>query len=89
MSKPYRVLIEPAAWSQIMALDVKQQSRVVEAIEALEENARPSGVVKLSGADNLYRVRTGDYRIIYQIDADVLVVIVVKVGHHRDVYRER
>ncbi len=72
-----------------MALDAKQQSRVVEAIESLERNARPSGVVKLSGSDDLYRVRAGDYRIVYQIEDAKLIVLIIKVGHRRDVYRER
>ena len=72
-----------------MALDAKQQSRVVETIEALERNARPSGVAKLSGSDDLYRLRVGDYRIVYQIEDAKLIVLIVKVGHRRDVYRER
>lgn len=89
MNNEYRVLINPAAWAQIMALDAKQQARVVETIESLEQNARPSGVVKLAGNDDLYRVRVGDYRIVYQVQDAQLLVLIVKVGHRRDVYRDR
>ncbi len=54
---------------------------------SLAEEPRPDGVKKLAGSDDLYRVRVGDYRIIYQIrDATVLVVI-IRVGHRGDVYR--
>jgi len=56
-------------------------------MEALTRNPRPHGVKKLSGEQNLYRIRAGDYRIIYQIRDKELVVLVLKLGHRRDVYR--
>jgi mRNA interferase RelE/StbE len=57
-------------------------------IEALGDNPRPMGSEKLSGQER-YRVRQGVYRIVYEIQDEALVIIVVKVGHRRDVYRER
>jgi mRNA interferase RelE/StbE len=61
--------------------------RLVRRLEALEDNPRPRGVEKLSGVDELYRVRVGTYRIVYAIRDRELVVIVVRIGHRRDVYR--
>jgi mRNA interferase RelE/StbE len=63
------------------------RKRVSEAIDSLEENPRPSGVKKLKGSKELYRLRVGDYRIIFAIRDQELLVIVVNAGHRRDVYR--
>jgi len=57
------------------------------AIDDLEQNARPSGCVKLAGEPDLYRIRVGDYRIIYQVNDLKLTVLVLAIGHRRDVYR--
>ena len=64
------------------------QVRIAHVIDSLGVNPRPRGVVKLSANENLYRVRTGDYRIIYSIEDDVLIVLVVALGHRREVYRK-
>lgn len=61
--------------------------RIRAATEALGENPRPEGVTKLAGTDDLWRVRVGDFRVVYMIADDVLVVTVVRIGHRRDVYR--
>jgi len=63
------------------------QTLLKDAIRNLSETPRPPGVKKLSGEDNLYRIRIRNYRVIYQIQNDVLLVLVVAVGHHRDIYR--
>ncbi len=85
----YRIEIKASARKEIAALPRRDQRRVVGAIEALAEEPRPQGVRKLIGAEDAYRVRVGDYRIVYQIRDDVLIVFVVRVGHRRDVYRRR
>lgn len=56
-------------------------------MESLAVNPRPHGTKKLVGLDQLFRVRVGDYRIVYQIQDDKLVVLVVGIGHRKDVYR--
>lgn len=56
-------------------------------IDNLASNARPAGCVKLSGTPDLYRIRVGDYRIIYQVKDDARTVLVLSVGHRRDIYR--
>ncbi len=61
--------------------------RIVRKLVALEDDPRPPGVEKLAGVDDLYRVRVGTYRIVCAIRERELVVIVVRIGHRRDVYR--
>ncbi len=85
----YRVEIKASAVKEIAALPKRAQRRVVSAIDALADDPRPDGVRKLAGSEDVYRVRVGDYRIVYQIFDDVLIVHVVRVGHRRDVYRRR
>jgi mRNA interferase RelE/StbE len=84
----YRVLIKPSAYKEIETVGQKKdRRRIVSRIQALAENPRPYGCEKLSGQFDRYRVREGNYRIVYSIDDDKLLVDVVKVGHRKDVYR--
>lgn len=84
----YRVLIKPSAAKEIEKIARKRdRQRVVAKIESLADEPRPAGVRKLSGRER-YRLRQGEYRIVYSVEDDVLIVYVVKVGHRRDVYRE-
>jgi mRNA interferase RelE/StbE len=82
----YDVLIEPVARRALGKLPRDVQARLMARIEALSINPRPSGVVKLSGHE-AYRIRVGDYRVIYAMVDDRLLVLVVDVGNRRDVYR--
>ncbi len=85
--RQYRIELTKAAERDLRALPTNVLKRVDARILSLAEEPRPDGVKKLAGSDDLYRVRVGDYRIIYQIrDATVLVVI-IRVGHRGDVYR--
>jgi mRNA interferase RelE/StbE len=84
----YEVLIKPAVLRQTKKLDLPTQIAVQEAIDSLVDDPRPEGCTKLKGAENLYRIRVAkNYRIIYEIQDKKLIVIVVKVGHRREVYR--
>ena len=85
--KTYSVLTDHRAQKEIKKLDKDAQRRIVTKIESLATNPRPSGVDKLEDNDELYRVRVGDYRMIYQIKDRELIVLVVRVGHRREVYR--
>jgi len=85
----YRVEIKGSAVKEIAALPKREQRRVVSAIEALSGDPRPEGVRKLTGIEDAYRLRVGDYRVVYQISDDVLTVFVVRVGHRKDVYRRK
>jgi mRNA interferase RelE/StbE len=82
----YRVEILPAVERQLRRIDSGARRRIDAAILALAGDPRPHGCRKLSGSE-AYRVRAGDYRILYEIEDAVLRVLVVKVGHRRDVYR--
>ena len=82
----YRVLIKRSAAKEIEALPLKDRRRVVTKIQDLGAYPRAEGCEKLSGEEK-YRVRQGDYRILYEITDTELIVTVVKVGNRRDVYR--
>ena len=82
----YRVLIKPSAVKEIEDLPKRDRSRVVQRIQRLSLEPRRPGSEKLSGEEK-YRVRQGQFRIVYAIDDAERTVLVVKVGHRRDVYR--
>ena len=84
----YSVFFVPVAEKQIEQLQKRDRQRVVAAIRALADDPRPRGCEKLSTLEK-YRIRVGDYRVVYTIDDRIVRVVVVKVGHRRDVYRDR
>lgn len=81
----YNVLVKRSAAKEIEALQLKDRRRVVAKIQALARDPRPPGCEMLTGAET-YRLRQGDYRILYEIVDRDLIVTVVKVGNRRDVY---
>ena len=84
----YRLLIKPSAAKEIEALGQKKdRQRIVNRIGALASEPRPAGCEKLAGEQERYRVRQGQFRIVYGIDDASRTVEVVKVGHRREVYR--
>ncbi len=83
----YKILISKSAEKELDYFTENILVRVLKSIRKLEINPRPAGCKKLKGNDEtLYRIRTGDYRIIYSIDDKILIVDIRKVGHRRDVY---
>ena len=82
----YELLLRPSVEKDLKKIPAADLRRILVRIEALREDPRPPGSVKLSG-EEYYRVRQGDYRIVYEILDDKLIVTVVKVGHRRDIYR--
>jgi len=84
----YRLLIKPSAAKEIEAVDQKKdRQRIVAGIRLLADDPRPPGCEKLAGKDDRYRIRVGRYRVIYSVGDEELVVVVVWVGHRKDVYR--
>jgi mRNA interferase RelE/StbE len=83
----YQIEVVKQAAKQFKALPDLVQQRIAPRIDALAIDPRGLGSVKLAGAENLYRIRVGDYRIIYSIEDDLLVILVVKIAHRREVYR--
>jgi mRNA interferase RelE/StbE len=84
---PYQVEFSRQADRQFRNLPPQIQQRLKSRIDSLAATPRPHGSEKLSGADQFYRIRVGDYRIVYAVEDNRLLVLVVKVGHRREVYR--
>ena len=82
----YKLLIKPSAARELEALPARNRSRIVAKIQGLSTNPRPPGSEKLSGEEK-YRLRQGDYRILYSIEDASAMVTIVKIGHRREVYR--
>jgi mRNA interferase RelE/StbE len=81
----YRIELRPAALTALRKIDPQDRGRIQGAIALLGEDPRPPGAKALQGRDGL-RVRVGNYRIIYSVLDDVLLIVVVTLGHRRDVY---
>jgi mRNA interferase RelE/StbE len=82
----YRIVIKKSAAKEIEKIQKQDRIRIVEKIRSLSSDPRPSGSKKLSGKEK-YRIRQGNFRILYQVIDDALVINVVKVGHRRDIYK--
>ncbi|MDE0700813.1 MAG: type II toxin-antitoxin system RelE/ParE family toxin [Acidimicrobiaceae bacterium] len=85
----YSVEIARRAIKSIAGLPPKEQRRIQAAIDLLANEPRPPNCVALSGEESVYRVRVGDYRILYEVIDTRLLIHVIRVGHCRDVYRPR
>ena len=83
----YRVVWRRSAERELRDLPRDRIARVVALVSELAENPRPDGSRKLSGSERTYRIRSGDYRVVYTVEDDRLVIEVVRIGHRRDVYR--
>ena len=83
----YRVTLAPLAARQLHKLDPPVRRRIQAAIELLADNPRPPTATRLVGGSGEWRVRTGDYRIVYELLDNILLVLVLAVGHRREVYR--
>ncbi len=83
----YRVVLTPAADRQLSKMTRDAREMVAAALVALGINPRPPGCTELTAAENLWRVRVRQYRVLYQIQDDRLIVVVVKIGDRKDVYR--
>lgn len=85
----YEVTLAPAAARQLRKFDPQVRRRVQAVIELLADDPRPPAATRLVGGAGEWRVRTGDYRIIYEIEEDRLLVLVLNVGHRREIYQRR
>jgi len=82
----YKILIKPSAIKELNKIPKKELPKITDKIQALSKDPRSPGYEKLA-AQNVYRIRQDSYRIIYEIEDDKLIIIVIKVDHRRDVYR--
>ena len=85
----YTVHLSPAAARQLRKIDPPARRRLQAAIELLSQDPGPQGAKKLVGGDGEWRVRTGDYRVVYDIDDGILLILVIAVGHRREIYQRR
>ena len=84
----YEIIITKSIQKQLDNLPNNIQERVYDKISQLAEEPRPDGVVKLKGYDNEYRIRIGDYRLVYEIQDEQLIVLLLQCKHRRDVYKK-
>jgi mRNA interferase RelE/StbE len=84
----HSIEFDSAADEELEALPKNLNARIIKAILLLADNPRPRGCKKLKGEQNAYRIRIGDYRVIYEVYDDVLVVLVIRVAHRREVYKD-
>ena len=85
----WEVRFKPSALREFRDLPGNVQTRIGTRLDSLSADPRPPGVQKLEGGEDFYRVRVGDYRVIYAIETPARVVLIVKIGHRGDVYRRR
>ena len=83
----YAVELLPSAAKALSNLEAGIRRRIARRIDRLAADPRGGGAVKLRGADDVWRARVGDYRIVYQVEDERLVILVIRIGHRREVYR--
>lgn len=83
----YKVYLERAAEQDLKRLSARNFQRIIPCIKALAENPRPIGCRKISGSRNDWRIRVGDYRVIYEVEDEEKVVRIMRVRHRRESYR--
>ena len=85
----WQIVVKASAAKELASLGNKQdRQRIVQAISALAQDPRPPGCEKLSGQADLYRVRIGSFRVVYEIIDSQVVITVMKVGHRKNIYRK-
>jgi mRNA interferase RelE/StbE len=83
----YEIILERRARKHLTALDPPVRRRVTTCIDELAAEPRPPGVIEVKGRPGVLRIRAGDYRILYEVRDQQLVVLVIDVGHRREIYR--
>ena len=85
----YKVLWKQSARKELKKLDKQTIRRILDAVEKLTDNPYVPGCKKLVGSKSIYRIRTGDYRIVYDVQSAMLTIEIIKVGHRREIYRQK
>ncbi len=83
----YRIAVKRSAAKALKNIPNPDRKRMIEKIDSLAENLPNPEITKLKGNNPFHKIRTGDYRIIYEVQQEVLVILIVKVGHRKDIYR--
>lgn len=82
----YKIQVKKSAAKELCKIPQKDLAKIVDKIERLATNPHPTGSIKLTNQEK-YRIRIGNYRVLYSIEDDILTVFVVKVGHRKNIYR--
>ena len=83
----YKIEWKASALKELKRLDRKIIPRIISVVESLANNPFPSGVRKLQGAEKTYRIRSGNYRVIYEVIQERIVIVIVRIRHRKDAYR--
>ncbi len=83
----YKIKISATAEKSLRKIPKKDLSKIIDSVKSLSINPYPDGCRKLEGEENIYRIRQGTYRIIYEIHKNILSILVLKIGHRKDIYR--
>jgi len=83
----YRVEVKRTAAKALAKIPKPDQNRIIEKIDSLAENVPSPATTKMKGDNPFHKIRIGDYRIIYEIQDNILVILILKIGHRRDVYK--
>lgn len=85
----YRVTLAPSAARELRKFDPQVRRRIQGVLELLADDPRPPSATRLVGGSGEWRVRTGDYRIVYEVQDDILLILVLAVGHRREIYQRK
>jgi mRNA interferase RelE/StbE len=83
----YSIFYKRSASDELLKIPANTAHKVLSAINSLAETPRPQNSKKLKGSNNVYRIRIGNYRVVYTIADSILIITVIKIGHRKDVYR--
>lgn len=83
----YKIKWKKSAYKELRNIPDKHIPKIIDSVEKLSVNPFPSGVKKLSGSEKTFRIRVGDYRIIYEIEQQKLIIQIIRVRHRKDVYK--
>lgn len=83
---PYSIIYTSSAAKALRKVDRMTARRLVQGIEKLANDPRPQGCVQLKGGDGEFRIRVGDYRIVYEVEDEQLIILVLRLGHRREIY---
>lgn len=88
MTANYSVVFKPSAAKELRKINRNDQTRIAKKIQELTSNPYPPGVKKIVGGDGEFRLRVGNYRVIYDVEEGWLIILVLTIGHRREVYKK-
>ena len=87
MAKMYKIVFRKSAEKQLLKLPKSVGLKIIELIKQLPKNPIPGNAQKMSGFKNMYRIRSGSYRVVYSVDNEELIIEIIKIGHRQNIYK--